>query len=83
LQGLTLRQAAPAWEAALVIRGLTQGQALRCVTSVIKKNILTMRASVPASNSKAPSKKDGTIMPAMQGRLILKGNWNLPFSIFI
>jgi hypothetical protein len=29
LQGLTLRQAAPAWEAALVIRGLTQDQALR------------------------------------------------------
>jgi hypothetical protein len=29
LQGLTLRQAATAREAALVIRGLTQGQALR------------------------------------------------------
>jgi hypothetical protein len=29
LQGLTLRQAAAAWEAAQVIRGLTQGQALR------------------------------------------------------
>jgi hypothetical protein len=29
LQGLTLCQAAHAWEATLVIRGLTQGQALR------------------------------------------------------
>jgi hypothetical protein len=29
LQGLTLRQAVPAWEATQVIRGLTQGQALR------------------------------------------------------
>jgi hypothetical protein len=29
LQGLTLRQAAHAWAAAQVIRGLTQGQALR------------------------------------------------------
>jgi hypothetical protein len=31
LQGLTLYQAAHAWAAALVIRGLTQGQALRAV----------------------------------------------------
>jgi hypothetical protein len=29
LQGLTLRQAAHAWEVTRVIRGLTQGQALR------------------------------------------------------
>jgi hypothetical protein len=34
LQGLTLCQAAFAWEAAQVIRGLTQGQATGRVTSV-------------------------------------------------
>jgi hypothetical protein len=41
-QGLTLCQAALAWETAQVIRGLTQGQALRAagrVTSIIKQLI--------------------------------------------
>jgi hypothetical protein len=39
LQDLPLRQATPAWEATLVIRGLTQGQAQKCSARKMLRSI--------------------------------------------